>query len=60
MATNIYDTSTRRTIGRTSTKGSIMIGVLTPEDARLAYDHGAKGVLVSNHGGRQIDGTISS
>ena len=30
-------------------------GVLTPEDARLAADHGAAGVVVSNHGGRQLD-----
>lgn len=31
-------------------------GVLGPEDARLALDHGAAGVVVSNHGGRQLDG----
>ena len=31
-------------------------GVLGPEDARLAVDHGAAGVVVSNHGGRQLDG----
>jgi 4-hydroxymandelate oxidase len=30
-------------------------GVLTPEDARLAAEHGAAGVVVSNHGGRQLD-----
>jgi isopentenyl diphosphate isomerase/L-lactate dehydrogenase-like FMN-dependent dehydrogenase len=30
-------------------------GVLTPEDARLAVEHGAAGVIVSNHGGRQLD-----
>jgi 4-hydroxymandelate oxidase len=30
-------------------------GVLTPEDARLAAAHGAAGVVVSNHGGRQLD-----
>jgi isopentenyl diphosphate isomerase/L-lactate dehydrogenase-like FMN-dependent dehydrogenase len=34
-------------------------GVLTPEDARLAAEHGAAGVVVSNHGGRQLD-TVSS
>ena len=34
----------------------IVKGVLTAEDARLAADHGAAGVIVSNHGGRQIDG----
>jgi isopentenyl diphosphate isomerase/L-lactate dehydrogenase-like FMN-dependent dehydrogenase len=31
-------------------------GVLTAEDARLAVEHGAAGVVVSNHGGRQLDG----
>lgn len=30
-------------------------GVLTPEDARLAVEHGVSGVVVSNHGGRQLD-----
>jgi 4-hydroxymandelate oxidase len=31
-------------------------GVLAPADAVLAADHGAAGVVVSNHGGRQLDG----
>jgi 4-hydroxymandelate oxidase len=35
-------------------------GVLTHEDARLAVDHGAAGVIVSNHGGRQLDGVPAS
>jgi 4-hydroxymandelate oxidase len=30
-------------------------GVLRPDDARLAVEHGARGVIVSNHGGRQLD-----
>lgn len=30
-------------------------GVLTPEDAVLAVDHGVAGIVVSNHGGRQLD-----
>ena len=30
-------------------------GILTPEDARLAVEHGAAGVIVSNHGARQLD-----
>jgi 4-hydroxymandelate oxidase len=30
-------------------------GVVTAEDARLAVDHGAAGIIVSNHGGRQLD-----
>lgn len=31
-------------------------GVMVPEDARLAAEHGAAGIIVSNHGGRQLDG----
>jgi isopentenyl diphosphate isomerase/L-lactate dehydrogenase-like FMN-dependent dehydrogenase len=38
----------------------IVKGVLTAEDARLAADHGAAGVIVSNHGGRQLDGVPAS
>jgi isopentenyl diphosphate isomerase/L-lactate dehydrogenase-like FMN-dependent dehydrogenase len=35
-------------------------GVLSPQDARLAAEHGAAGVVVSNHGGRQLDGVPAS
>lgn len=35
-------------------------GVLHPDDARAAVEHGAAGVVVSNHGGRQLDGAIAS
>jgi isopentenyl diphosphate isomerase/L-lactate dehydrogenase-like FMN-dependent dehydrogenase len=38
----------------------VLKGVLHPEDARKAADAGIDGVLVSNHGGRQIDGEIAS
>jgi isopentenyl diphosphate isomerase/L-lactate dehydrogenase-like FMN-dependent dehydrogenase len=34
-------------------------GILTAHDARLAAEHGAAGVIVSNHGGRQLDTTLS-
>jgi 4-hydroxymandelate oxidase len=37
----------------------VVKGILTAEDARLAVDHGASAIIVSNHGGRQLDGTIS-
>jgi isopentenyl diphosphate isomerase/L-lactate dehydrogenase-like FMN-dependent dehydrogenase len=33
----------------------VLKGILTAEDARLAREHGAAGVIVSNHGGRQLD-----
>jgi isopentenyl diphosphate isomerase/L-lactate dehydrogenase-like FMN-dependent dehydrogenase len=35
-------------------------GVLTPEDAELALEHGATGVVVSNHGGRQLDRSLAT
>jgi isopentenyl diphosphate isomerase/L-lactate dehydrogenase-like FMN-dependent dehydrogenase len=35
-------------------------GVLTHEDAQLACEHGAAGVVVSNHGGRQLDGVSAT
>jgi lactate 2-monooxygenase len=35
-------------------------GVLTAEDARRAHDSGVDGVVVSNHGGRQVDGAVAS
>jgi len=34
----------------------IVKGILTPEDAHLAVDAGADGIVLSNHGGRQLDG----
>jgi 4-hydroxymandelate oxidase len=37
----------------------ILKGILSPEDARLAAEHGAQGVVVSNHGGRQLDTVLS-
>lgn len=38
----------------------ILKGVLHPEDARLALEHGMDGIVVSNHGGRQVDGAIAA
>jgi isopentenyl diphosphate isomerase/L-lactate dehydrogenase-like FMN-dependent dehydrogenase len=35
-------------------------GVLTAEDAELAVEHGAAGIVVSNHGGRQLDCVAAS
>lgn len=46
---------------RDAWKGPLVIkGVLDPEDAKAAADIGADGVVVSNHGGRQLDGVLSS
>jgi len=42
-------------------KGPLILkGILDPEDARAAVDIGADGIVVSNHGGRQLDGVLSS
>lgn len=38
----------------------ILKGLLTAEDALLALEHGAAGIIVSNHGGRQLDGAVAS
>jgi lactate 2-monooxygenase len=38
----------------------VLKGILTAEDARLALEHGAHGIVVSNHGGRQVDGAVAS
>ena len=38
----------------------VVKGILTPADARLAVEHGAAAVVVSNHGGRQLDGVPAS
>ncbi|BBF81683.1 FMN-dependent L-lactate dehydrogenase LldD [Asticcacaulis excentricus] len=42
-------------------KGPMVIkGILDPEDAKDAVSFGADGIVVSNHGGRQLDGVLSS
>ncbi|WP_420142858.1 L-lactate dehydrogenase [Sphingomonas sp.] len=38
----------------------VLKGILDPADARDAVDAGAEGIIVSNHGGRQLDGALSS
>jgi isopentenyl diphosphate isomerase/L-lactate dehydrogenase-like FMN-dependent dehydrogenase len=38
----------------------VIKGILHPDDAALAVSHGVDGVIVSNHGGRQVDGAIAS
>ena len=38
----------------------IVKGILTPEDAKQALNIGADAIIVSNHGGRQLDGALSS
>ncbi|GAA3513870.1 alpha-hydroxy-acid oxidizing protein [Dietzia aurantiaca] len=38
----------------------VLKGVLHPDDARRAFDNGVDAVMVSNHGGRQVDGSIGT
>jgi len=38
----------------------LLKGILHPDDAKLAVEHGIDGIIVSNHGGRQVDGSVSS
>ncbi|WP_433059641.1 alpha-hydroxy acid oxidase [Dactylosporangium sp. CS-033363] len=38
----------------------VLKGILTAEDAVLAAEHGADAIVVSNHGGRQLDGAVAS
>ena len=38
----------------------IVKGIQHPDDAKKAIDHGADGIIVSNHGGRQLDGAIGA
>jgi isopentenyl diphosphate isomerase/L-lactate dehydrogenase-like FMN-dependent dehydrogenase len=46
---------------REQTKLPILLkGILSPNDARSAVDHGVNGLIVSNHGGRQLDGAIAA
>jgi isopentenyl diphosphate isomerase/L-lactate dehydrogenase-like FMN-dependent dehydrogenase len=46
---------------RGQTKLPILVkGVLTADDAALALEHGMDGVIVSNHGGRQVDGAVGA
>ncbi|MCP4184294.1 MAG: lactate 2-monooxygenase, partial [Hyphomicrobiales bacterium] len=38
----------------------LLKGILHPQDAQKALDYGLDGIIVSNHGGRQVDGSISA
>lgn len=38
----------------------VLKGIQSAQDARLAVEHGVEGIVVSNHGGRQVDGAIGS
>src|SRR5690606_26470741 len=63
LAQNFDPTVTWADIDRVRTEwgGKFVIkGILDPEDARQAATMGADGIIVSNHGGRQLDGAVSA
>jgi len=69
QATNLSEWSTRRDAQgwsdfdwlRRAWSGKLLIkGILTAEDALSALEHGADGIVVSNHGGRQLDGASAA
>ncbi|KAF4509276.1 hypothetical protein G6O67_005549 [Ophiocordyceps sinensis] len=46
---------------RRSWDGPIVLkGILSVEDAKLAVEYGIDGIIISNHGGRQLDGTLAT
>src|SRR5687767_2763016 len=46
---------------RANWDGPVLLkGIQSPRDAKLAVEHGIDGIVVSNHGGRQVDGAIAS
>jgi lactate 2-monooxygenase len=46
---------------RARTKLPVLVkGILTAEDARRAFECGVEGIVVSNHGGRQVDGSVAA
>jgi 4-hydroxymandelate oxidase len=52
--------ATLEEIRKTTRLPVIIKGILTAEDARLAVERGVAAIVVSNHGGRQLDGSIAS
>lgn len=63
LSTNIDPTLTWEAVDwlRSITRLPVLVkGILTAEDAREAVAHGAAGIIVSNHGGRQLDGAVAA
>jgi isopentenyl diphosphate isomerase/L-lactate dehydrogenase-like FMN-dependent dehydrogenase len=59
----VSQTVTWRDVERLAAEAGVPVlvkGVLTHEDATLACEHGAAGIVVSNHGGRQLDGVSAT
>jgi isopentenyl diphosphate isomerase/L-lactate dehydrogenase-like FMN-dependent dehydrogenase len=48
------------TIAHSTRLPLVLKGILAPDDVARAVDHGARGIIVSNHGGRQLDGVVTA
>ncbi|KAH6618459.1 FMN-dependent alpha-hydroxy acid dehydrogenase-like protein [Boeremia exigua] len=57
---NYRDWSDLQTLRRLWSGPIVLKGIQTVEDAHRAIEHGMDGIIVSNHGGRQLDGAIAS
>jgi len=55
-----FDADTVKWVRKLWTRKLILKGIMHPDDARAAIDLGADAIIVSNHGGRQLDGAPSS
>jgi L-lactate dehydrogenase (cytochrome) len=55
-----FDADTVRWVRKQWQRKLILKGIMHPDDARLAIDLGADAIIVSNHGGRQLDSAPSS
>jgi L-lactate dehydrogenase (cytochrome) len=55
-----FDFETVKWVRKVWDRKLILKGIMHPDDARLAIDAGADAIIVSNHGGRQLDGAPSS
>ncbi|NEX64598.1 alpha-hydroxy acid oxidase [Noviherbaspirillum galbum] len=55
-----FDLDTVKWVRKLWDRKLILKGIMHPDDARLALDVGADAIIVSNHGGRQLDGAPSS
>jgi isopentenyl diphosphate isomerase/L-lactate dehydrogenase-like FMN-dependent dehydrogenase len=60
LMTSSLDWSDLADLASESSLPVLVKGLLTAEDALLAIEHGAAGVIVSNHGGRQLDRALAS
>ncbi|MBI3042341.1 MAG: alpha-hydroxy-acid oxidizing protein [Betaproteobacteria bacterium] len=59
LALEDFEDAARRVIPRPMKGRLVVNGIFDKDDARIARESGAEGVIVSNHGGRQLDGAAA-